>query len=238
MSSKTKKLLFTGNITLPQDSINKLGKGAFDFFIYGCRIGFKFNNINLIGMCEDENESFWYNHHFGYAIDDGIHMENLNLNVIRAFNLNFEDVLDIAKYKWCLEKGCTIKFSQSKNISMSNFERKISNIEQFINEEKNYKNMIKAFKDMDYRTCYLNTEHWKNFKEEALRHFNYKCHKCEIDNIDNNVTMDVHHLTYCNIGRETFNDVVVLCRECHYAFHKNYSKNITIEQFEKFMLDK
>jgi len=78
----------------------------------------------------------------------------------------------------------------------------------------NYSKMIKAFRFMPYEE-YLQTEHWLHFKAEALKASGYKCRVCN----GNDVLLNVHHNNYDNRGRETFNDVIVLCEGCHGKFH-------------------
>ena len=62
---------------------------------------------------------------------------------------------------------------------------------------------------------YLLTEHWKHFAKEAIKHYRYKCTLCNAKE----VTLHIHHKTYENLGRETFNDVICLCAECHKMVH-------------------
>lgn len=55
---------------------------------------------------------------------------------------------------------------------------------------------------------YLNSIYWKLFKERVLSEYNYKCSICGSEK-----NVDVHHLKK-NLGRETLNDVIVICNEC------------------------
>ena len=55
---------------------------------------------------------------------------------------------------------------------------------------------------------YVNSIYWKLFKERVLSEHNYKCSICGSDK-----NVDVHHLKK-NLGRETLNDVIVMCNEC------------------------
>lgn len=77
-----------------------------------------------------------------------------------------------------------------------------------------YYDYIKEMKSMDYKE-YLLTEHWKHFISEAVKYSNYKCQLCNKDHTQ----LHVHHKTYENRGRETFNDIIVLCAECHSMVH-------------------
>lgn len=79
-----------------------------------------------------------------------------------------------------------------------------------------YAACIAALKAMPYKD-YIKTDHWQHFRKEALKHFNATCQLCGA----NDTTLDVHHKTYINRGRETFNDVIVLCRHCHDLYHHN-----------------
>jgi len=78
-----------------------------------------------------------------------------------------------------------------------------------------YERNIKMLNKMPYPK-YLKTEHWQHFRKEALKFAEYTCNKCKIKN----TTLHVHHLTYENRGRETFNDIMVLCEKCHKLEHK------------------
>jgi len=50
---------------------------------------------------------------------------------------------------------------------------------------------------------------------------NNKCGIC-------NATSDlhVHHKTYENIGKESDEDLIVLCKSCHYKFHTKLAKEV------------
>jgi len=74
-----------------------------------------------------------------------------------------------------------------------------------------YLNHMRALKYSDY----LLTEHWKHFAKEAIKHYKYKCVLCNAEH----VVLHVHHKTYENLARETFNDVIVLCADCHKMVH-------------------
>lgn len=58
--------------------------------------------------------------------------------------------------------------------------------------------------------AYLRSAEWREKRKEFLELANYECEECgEKDGLQ------VHHLSYENIGDETEDDVQVLCRECH-----------------------
>ena len=55
---------------------------------------------------------------------------------------------------------------------------------------------------------YLCSIYWKLFKEKVLSEYNYKCSIC-----GSSKNVNVYHLRK-NLGRETLNDVMVMCDEC------------------------
>jgi hypothetical protein len=77
----------------------------------------------------------------------------------------------------------------------------------------NYNEVLAYFKSMKY-TDYLDTDHWKHFSNEARIHYNNKCVIC-----NSREHLHIHHKTYKNLGRETFNDVICLCADCHKMVH-------------------
>ncbi len=77
-----------------------------------------------------------------------------------------------------------------------------------------YEVLISKLNSMPYK-LYLQTQHWHDFRKEALRAAQYKCQLCN----EKNEQLDVHHRDYTNRGHETFNDVIVLCDPCHKKFH-------------------
>lgn len=55
---------------------------------------------------------------------------------------------------------------------------------------------------------YLNSLHWQLFKENTLKKHNYTCSICNCTD-----DVDVYHINK-KLGRETDEDVVVLCSKC------------------------
>lgn len=76
-----------------------------------------------------------------------------------------------------------------------------------------YESLIEEFNNMDYPT-YLRTKHWVLFKEEALKKANFKCQSC---NTSDRI-LSLYHNNYDKRGRETFDDVIVLCENCYTKF--------------------
>lgn len=67
-----------------------------------------------------------------------------------------------------------------------------------------------------YHNVYLKSKEWKEKRDLVMEFYNHKCNDC-----DNKAT-DVHHLTYDNIFKEKFDDLIPLCRNCHNKKHTNY----------------
>ena len=89
------------------------------------------------------------------------------------------------------------------------------NVIEFIDQI--YAISIWQLQQMPYE-LYLQTEHWKHFRGEALKFYQNKCQTCGKVKV-----LDVHHRNYENRGRETFNDVELLCDGCHGKFHNKAS---------------
>lgn len=64
---------------------------------------------------------------------------------------------------------------------------------------------------------YINSITWKNFKLRYYADHPRRCSACGVDG-----QVDLHHMTYERIGREWDDDVVPLCRHCHYAVHTQH----------------
>lgn len=69
---------------------------------------------------------------------------------------------------------------------------------------------------VDYYT-YLRTDKWRNKARERLQLDGYKCKAC--GRSSDQVTLNVHHLTYRNIGHEPLDDLITLCKDCHKNHH-------------------
>lgn len=68
-------------------------------------------------------------------------------------------------------------------------------------------------KRMPYQE-YLNTDHWKELRNLALKAAKYRCEVCDSDG-----KLNVHHKHYKTRGAESLSDLVVLCHDCHAKFH-------------------
>lgn len=61
---------------------------------------------------------------------------------------------------------------------------------------------------------YLNSWHWRIMRQIKLWLSGHKCQLCASRH-----RLEVHHNTYERVGRESLNDLVVLCRQCHQKYH-------------------
>lgn len=62
---------------------------------------------------------------------------------------------------------------------------------------------------------YLKSPHWKSFKAKVRK--STKPKKCQV--CGSRSGLELHHVTYDNLGNESLSDVMYLCREHHEATH-------------------
>lgn len=62
---------------------------------------------------------------------------------------------------------------------------------------------------------YLKSSRWRELRKKALEYYGHECMECKrTDGV-----MQVHHITYENMGNESLEDVIILCKSCHYKEH-------------------
>lgn len=61
---------------------------------------------------------------------------------------------------------------------------------------------------------YLNSEEWKEKREQILERDNYLCVVTK-----SSINLHVHHISYDNVGAEFNSDLVTLCKEAHEIVH-------------------
>lgn len=73
-------------------------------------------------------------------------------------------------------------------------------------------------------TKYLNTLHWKIIRIKKLE----LNHTCEFEGCGTEENINIHHKTYCRLGKEKLTDLVTLCENHHKMIHRNlkYLKKI------------
>ena len=62
---------------------------------------------------------------------------------------------------------------------------------------------------------YLNSKEWQDFRDKVFRLKGRVCSKCGTAE----GVINVHHLHYQTLGRESMKDVRVLCQKCHKNTH-------------------
>ncbi len=82
-----------------------------------------------------------------------------------------------------------------------------------ISKKQRLERNIYILRAMDY-DLYLQTDHWKETRQKALKAAKYKCNKC-----NKGKRLQVHHLSYIRRGHEHSKDLIVLCRACHAKVH-------------------
>jgi 5-methylcytosine-specific restriction endonuclease McrA len=65
----------------------------------------------------------------------------------------------------------------------------------------------------DY-AAWLETYAWQEIREKALERAEHCCADCGAER-----RLEVHHLTYKNLGTEQPEDLVVVCSDCHIERH-------------------
>jgi len=80
-------------------------------------------------------------------------------------------------------------------------------------EAKQRKNNVKYLKQLPYSE-YLKSNHWEYMRKRMLIRASYKCQICNSSEF-----LNVHHRTYENKGDENYEDLVVLCNDCHRLYH-------------------
>ena len=66
---------------------------------------------------------------------------------------------------------------------------------------------------------YLNSSHWKEKRKEFKKCYIRACVIC-----GTNENIELHHITYKNIGKERLSDLCFLCRDCHESVHNKTKK--------------
>jgi hypothetical protein len=70
-------------------------------------------------------------------------------------------------------------------------------------------------------TDYLLTPEWQHRRLDQLDRAGYRCQMCNREPRKGN-PLHVHHRTYANRGNERPGDLIVLCKNCHFAFHEQF----------------
>lgn len=66
---------------------------------------------------------------------------------------------------------------------------------------------------MDYHT-YIASAEWRRRRAAVLLRARGRCERCSLWPVVN-----VHHVTYANLGNESLCDLLGVCRKCHRELH-------------------
>jgi len=61
---------------------------------------------------------------------------------------------------------------------------------------------------------YIKSDTWKRTCKAKLKSVGYKCEMC-----GSAMNLNVHHITYKNLGHEELDDLLVVCKNCHKKLH-------------------
>jgi hypothetical protein len=78
----------------------------------------------------------------------------------------------------------------------------------------------------EYRQ-YLESPHWKNFRKKVYSLIKH-CGAC-----GSKGQLNIHHISYSKLWKETLDDVVVLCGECHAHLHNSEKMGFPRERWIK-----
>jgi len=67
---------------------------------------------------------------------------------------------------------------------------------------------------------FLLSEFWEKKREIILQEKGRRCETC-----GSKSNLQVHHLNYLNLGNESKDDVMVLCKKCHKEINKKRDKD-------------
>lgn len=90
----------------------------------------------------------------------------------------------------------------------------ISAHNDYIENLKKERERLAELKAMSYKE-YLKTDEWQETRKGALKRSGYCCQLCNAKD----ARVHVHHRTYERKGEEWSRDLIVLCGDCHQAFH-------------------
>ena len=100
------------------------------------------------------------------------------------------------------------KINQLKNKRLQSIDLVEKNIDAQIKKIEELNNLLNL-KHEDY----IKTKHWQDIRNNILLENNYTCQIC--NKKFSKELLNVHHLNYSNLGKETKEDLMLLCIDCH-----------------------
>ena len=85
----------------------------------------------------------------------------------------------------------------------------------------------------DYYKRYIRSYEWKQKEQDRMKIDDYKCVMCGRPSEKTRHGLQVHHITYRNLGHEeVLTDLVTLCAPCHRKMHNYLSRIRSIEDIK------
>ena len=76
---------------------------------------------------------------------------------------------------------------------------------------------------------YLKSSEWATKRALIFIRDNYKCQSCSID-----TDLNIHHISYKNLGNEPLDELICLCQDCHTALHERVGYPKTYKEYMDF----
>ncbi len=94
--------------------------------------------------------------------------------------------------------------------------RKQSTAKQFYKDDQKKQ---EEYQDLqEKKQIYFKSKPWQKLRRSILFRDNYKCSLCPFDT--NQQKLHVHHKTYKNLFNEPQQDLILLCKTCHFSLHR------------------
>ena len=68
----------------------------------------------------------------------------------------------------------------------------------------------------------MQSSEWNTRRLAVLKRDQYTCQSCQTSGIP----LEVHHITYANLGSEPLTDLISVCRLCHQGIHDRYGYDL------------
>lgn len=89
----------------------------------------------------------------------------------------------------------------------------------------------------DFYKRYIHSDEWKQKEQDRMAIDEFKCVMCGRPSEKTRHGLQVHHITYRNLGHEdVLTDLVTLCAPCHKKMH-NYLSRIRSYDDERYSCD-
>lgn len=95
---------------------------------------------------------------------------------------------------------------------------------------KRYKKPKKTKEQQASYDAYMHSDEWERFKDRRRNSPFCRGHFCHAKGCNSIHKLQFHHRTYQNFGKENFQDVVLICRECHKRIHKLNESGFTLRE--------